>query len=63
MSSQLKKYTVISEGPVTIDGAMRRKGDTVSLTDKQAKSYAGRVKRARPSRPEPGAENKTKVKS
>lgn len=53
MSSQNKPnpqerfdYVVQVPGPITINGTLRRKGDTVRMTAAAAKSYGHFVKRA-----------------
>ena len=39
-------YTVDADGPILIAGALRRRGDRVSLTDKEAAAFGRAVSRA-----------------
>ena len=50
-------YEVIAQGPININGVMRRKGDKITLPLKAAQSYGDAVKRL------PGANPSQDIKS
>lgn len=55
-----RDYVVQSDGPVNVRGALNRSGDTVSLTETEAKSYGALVKRA-PKEKQPPAKPAAKL--